>query len=306
MDKETILEKWDRYVQSPAELAYSRSRRFPLHTIEVLADVMGLSRDDKILEVGSGTGILGSHLGHWVQSPGQVQLVEPNDNFRNADVPESLKDDPGVKKEEARGESMPYDDGTFDAVVSHTLFNILDDDRATSILGEMKRVCRESGRIIGMDAVAGASWYPDAVQLEDEQQERRDEFFEIHRDVHTDLDTGLYESRENMPGWFREQGLSPVETRGWFQPCRLSDDHWTDEQVNDLINLEYQANLDRIENLRRLLKETDRWNEEHGELFRDLAMDFQRLSHRRRKVFDSADETGWAGGASLVAIGINP
>lgn len=303
LDKKEILAHWDKYVQSPAELAYSRGRRFPRHTIDALAGVLGLDRADEILDVGSGTGILGAHLGQWVQSPEQVQLIEPNENLREADVPESLKEDPGVNVDGARGESMPFDDNAFDVVLSHTLFNILGDDPAESILDEMKRVCRQGGQIIGMDAVAGASWFPGSVQLDDEQQDRRSEFFDIHREVHTELESGLYNSRENLPGWFRDQGFSTVETRGWFQPCRLSDDHWTDQQVNDLINLEYQANLDRIENLRRLLKETGRWEEEHGELFRDLAMDFQRLSHRRRKVFDSADETGWSGGASLVVLG---
>lgn len=306
LDRETILANWDHYVQSPAELAHSRARRFPFRTREALAGVLDVEPDHRVLEVGSGTGILGAHLGHVLDEPDQMELVEPNDNLRTAEVPSSLKNDPGVQIHEADGESLPFDDNRFDRIISHTLFNILGDTTREQILSEMKRVAKPRAVIVAMDAVAGASWRPDGAGFEeDEQIERRDRFYEIHQEVHTALETGLYNSFERMPGWFSDHEID-VETRGWFQPCRLSDDHWSDEQVNDLINLEYQANLDRIENLRRLLKETDRWASEHGELFRQLAMDFQRLSHRRRKVFDSAGETGWTGGASLVVLGQLP
>lgn len=307
MDKNQILAEWDRYVQSPAELAYSRARRFPFHTREALAETLGIDPAGRVLEVGSGTGILGAHLAHVLDSPDRIELVEPNEVFREADVPDLLKNDPGVNIHDARGESLPFDDNRFDHVVSHTLFNILDDGLRNEVLAEMKRVCRPGGTIIGMDAVAGASWRPaEATFQEEDQQARKERFYDLHREVHTELGTGLYESCEEMPAWFGEEGLDPVETRGWFQPCRLSDDHWASEQTNALINLEYQSNLDRIENLRRLMKETDRWDDEYGELFRELAMDFQRLSHRRRKVFDSAGESGWSGGASLITIGTIP
>jgi SAM-dependent methyltransferase len=304
LDRDTILSNWDQYVQSPAELAHSRARRFPYRTRESLASVLDVGPDHEVLEVGSGTGILGAHLGQVLSDPSQMHLVEPNDTFRGADVPESLKTDPGVRVHDADGRRMPFEEDRFDRVLSHTLFNILDESTRAEMLDEMKRVVRPGGKIIAMDAVAGAHWRPDAAGLEeDEQKERKDRFYELHQSVHTDVDTGLYRSFNRLPGWFQQQGLQSVETRGWFQPCRLSDDHWSEDQTNALINLEYQANLDRIENLRRLMKETGHWEAEYGELFRDLAMDFQRLSHRRRKVFDSAGESGWTGGASLVVIG---
>lgn len=300
MDKKQILDHWHNYVQSPAELAFSRARRFPFHMRQPLASTLGIRPSDRVLEVGSGTGILYSHLSHTLDSIEQIVAVEPNETYRNADVPESLKNDPGVEVKEARGEDLPFADDEFDHVTCHTLFNVLDSDMREAVLREMKRVTRPGGVITAMDAVAGAHWYPPDNQPEEAQRKLKTEFYDLHQQIHEDLETGLYNTFNQLPGWLAEHGLD-VQTRGWFQPFRLSDDHWTEQQVNDLINLEYQANRDRIENLRRLLQETNRWKEEYGDLFRELAMDSQRVSHRRRKLFDHAKESGWTAGATLIA-----
>lgn len=304
MKKSKILKNWDKLIQSPAELAYSRARRFPFHVRESLSSVLGIQPSDRVLEVGSGTGICASHLSHVLDSPGQLQAVEPNVNFREADVPSSLRNDPGVKFHDARGEELPFTDDEFDVTYSHTLFNVLEKEQRDAILAEMKRVTAPGGRIIAMDAVAGAHWYPPENQLQEEEQiERKQRFYDLHQQTHERWDTGLYNTFNELPGWFVEQGLESVETRGWFQPFRLRDECWSDEQVNDLINLEYQASRDRIENLRRFLQATDEWKPEYSDWFRELAMDFQQLSHRRRKLFDTASETGWTAGATLIAYG---
>ncbi|MFB6356929.1 MAG: class I SAM-dependent methyltransferase [bacterium] len=303
MDPEDILQNWDRYVQSPAELASSRAKRFPDHAMERLVSILGFTPSCDVLEIGSGVGILSSHLDRYL-TEGTVYALEPNVNFCTSDVPDTLRKPSSRNIIQGDGREIPLTDDSVDVVLSHTLLNTCAETIRNGIMKEMKRVVRPSGTVVSMDAVAGASWWPDYVQpAEEEEQERYDRFYSIHREIHEQINTGLYTTFNRTPAWFEESGVRNIETRGWFQPCRLSDDVWSEQQRIDLINLEHQANRDRLDNLRRLMEETGEWDPEYSDLFRQLAMDFQQKSFRRRKAFEQNRESGWSGGASLVVVG---
>jgi hypothetical protein len=97
-----------------------------------------------------------------------------------------------------------------------------------------------------------------------------------------------------------ERSWSVQSTGGWFQPFRLNDSHWTEQQRTDFINLRHQAGRDRLDRLRQLMEEIGFWKDEYGPLFRQLASDYQQQALRYRKALETDEETGWSGYETIV------
>jgi ubiquinone/menaquinone biosynthesis C-methylase UbiE len=96
---------------------------------------------DRVLDVACGTGILARKAAARVGSDGCIAGVDPNPGMLV--VAERFV--PSVRWQESVAESLPYDDGSFDAVVSQFgLMFFADRDAA---LREMKRVLVSGGRM---------------------------------------------------------------------------------------------------------------------------------------------------------------
>ena len=107
----------------------------------VLAEVGG-----DILEVGFGTGL---NLAHYPEHVRRITTVDPNPGMNKRASKRIAAS--GIKVDQRRlgGESMPFDDGTFDCVVSTwTMCSIPEVDRA---LGEVYRVLRPGGRLVFLE-----------------------------------------------------------------------------------------------------------------------------------------------------------
>jgi ubiquinone/menaquinone biosynthesis C-methylase UbiE len=108
------------------------------HRQELLAHASG-----EILEIGFGTGL---NLPHYPQHIRRITVVDPNPGMRRR--AERRIEQSGIEVDErlASSEQLPFDEETFDCVVStFTLCSVKD---ASQALGEVYRVLRPGGRLL--------------------------------------------------------------------------------------------------------------------------------------------------------------
>jgi ubiquinone/menaquinone biosynthesis C-methylase UbiE len=124
----------------------------------------GISNGMKVLEVATGSGEMFSRLMR--ANPGGLTCgidLAPNMAARTQRMAREKR--PGVKAhcQVVDARSMPYRDGTFDAVVSCYLLELLSDDDIIRTMREMHRVLRPNGRmalvLIGQNVPAFNAWY---------------------------------------------------------------------------------------------------------------------------------------------------
>jgi SAM-dependent methyltransferase len=107
----------------------------------LLADVGG-----DILEIGFGTGL---NLAHYPDPVRRITTVDPNPGMNRLARKRIVASGIEVDQRVLPGEALPFQDGSFDCVVSTwTMCSIPEVDRA---LGEVYRVLRPSGRLVFLE-----------------------------------------------------------------------------------------------------------------------------------------------------------
>jgi ubiquinone/menaquinone biosynthesis C-methylase UbiE len=106
-----------------------------------------------VLEVAVGTGL---NLGLY---PAEVRLTAIDLSPEMLATARSRAAELGrpVDLKEADAQALPFDDGTFDTVVSTLAMCAVPDERA--VIGEMRRVLRPGGRLLLLDHIA-STWWP--------------------------------------------------------------------------------------------------------------------------------------------------
>jgi SAM-dependent methyltransferase len=125
-----------------------------------VADAANLQRGQHVLDVACGTGVLAREVRTRVGPEGYVAGVDPNAGMLA--VAKELE--PALDWRPGTGESIPFPDDSFDAVVSQFGLMFMDVDRA---LREMLRVLRPGGPLVVAvwDAVENIPAYASEVQL---------------------------------------------------------------------------------------------------------------------------------------------
>ncbi len=108
-----------------------------------LYDRVGLSSKERVLDVGSGTGVITSELAE--QSPGDVIGIDI-DEAKLEVARSAFEDVEGLSFQVADVQDLPFDDGSFDLVTFNiVLVYVPDQQRA---LSEMARVTRSGGHVL--------------------------------------------------------------------------------------------------------------------------------------------------------------
>ena len=128
---------YDRMSRSSEEAGVGEMRQ------RLLGDVSG-----DILELGAGTGM---NLSHYDEALASLVLTEPEPAMLRRLQPKARDQAPNAKVVQASAEDLPFEDSSFDAVVSTlVLCGVEDQARA---LQEAKRVLRPGGRLLFIEHV---------------------------------------------------------------------------------------------------------------------------------------------------------
>jgi Methylase involved in ubiquinone/menaquinone biosynthesis len=128
---------YDRMSRSSEEAGVGEMRQ------RLLGDLSG-----DILELGAGTGM---NLSHYDEGLASLVLTEPEPAMLRRLQPKALEQAPSAKVVQASAEDLPFEDASFDAVVSTlVLCGVEDQARA---LQEAKRVLRPGGRLLFIEHV---------------------------------------------------------------------------------------------------------------------------------------------------------
>ena len=106
-----------------------------------LADLAGVSRGQRALDVGCGPGALTTELVTRL-GPAAVTAVDPSEPF----VVAARARHPGVDVSQASAEDLPFPDGAFDAALAQLVVHFMADPVAG--LAEMGRVTRRDGVVV--------------------------------------------------------------------------------------------------------------------------------------------------------------
>jgi ubiquinone/menaquinone biosynthesis C-methylase UbiE len=114
--------------------------------VEPMLDAAGAGVGDRVLDVGTGTGILARSALRRVGSTGSVVAVDPNRGMLSV----AARMAPGLDLRCGVAESLPVDDGEIDCLTAQFVLMFVADRQAA--IEEMMRVLRPGGR------VAVATW----------------------------------------------------------------------------------------------------------------------------------------------------
>ena len=122
-----------------AASAYDRFMgRYSVLLAPALADLAGVARGQRVLDVGCGPGALTAELVRRVGSA-SVSAADPSESF----VSEARERHPGVDVHQAPAERLPFGDDAFDATLAQLVVHFMADPVAG--LREMGRVTRTRG-----------------------------------------------------------------------------------------------------------------------------------------------------------------
>ncbi len=300
-----IRTNWSEYVQSSAQLGFSRLAKFLPRAGYRLVEILNLQEDDRVLEVGCGLGILAGRLLE-TGKPGPIVGVDVDAGLLHSDLPEPLRPDVRPDRVRADGLNLPFKDNSFDHLITHTVVNLLERNETSQLHQETQRVLEPGGTVTHMDGLGGNRWSPWELEDPEEEQERRRQFFELLEETHEDLETGFTRSVENFSQSLDRAGFEEIRADTYSTAFRINNPEWSEPQQKLLLELWQRADRDRVERLRNLLQATDRMSPERGKLLRGCTADAQQQALRRRKAFSENRELGWRSSTTLVFSAKNP
>lgn len=142
--------KWSVYFQNPEFLELSRKFLIEEDIKELVVKHCGISKGDKVLDVGCGTGYFARLIkGHSEET--EVTGVDAEEAFIEYARSKAAEEQLEVEFSVGDALCLPFEDESFDAVTSHTFLTSISDPEAA--MKEMIRVCRRGGSVSSVTAM---------------------------------------------------------------------------------------------------------------------------------------------------------
>ena len=219
------FDAYERRLWAGQVSAYERGfARLTAHTAGALLDAAGVTAETRLLDVGTGPGVV---AGAAVARGARVTAVDAEPSMAEA----AARNVPGLDVRVAVLPDLPLNDGEFDAVTGNFIINLVADPAAA--LTELARVLRVGGRLaltcwnyppaavqsIGTEAIeaAGVPW-PDDIPVPPFREYSSPGAFEALLDgtgfVEAIARRVSWEHRVDPEEWWADVYLSPVGSNG--------------------------------------------------------------------------------------------
>jgi SAM-dependent methyltransferase len=200
--------------EADAEVYDRHVGRYSAQLSAALIEAARVTRGDRVLDIGCGPGGLTRALADLVGAE-NVAAVDPSKSF----VAACETRVPGADVREGVAESLPFDDGAFDVVLSQLVVNFMRD--ADAGLAEMRRVARRGG------SVASCVWdYADGMTM---LRAFWDGALDLDPEAPDEARTMHYCSEPELRELWRRGGLHDVETGALVVEAAYDDfdDYWS-------------------------------------------------------------------------------
>ncbi len=205
--------KWSVYFQTPDFLERTRLMLIDPEFEPMVAKWCGLKSGSKVLDVGCGTGFLARMLKR-MNPEASLTGLDREPDFLARGREEAKNEGHSIEFVEGDALDMPFEDNSFDLVVSHTFMTSAPDPGKA--ISEMKRVLRPGGRISSITAMGfiphamSLGEYPPELPWGKEVQVLGDELWTICCKL---APFQLYVNRlspAEIPAFFAKNGLKQV------------------------------------------------------------------------------------------------
>ena len=275
------------WFQSPEYFEWSRMFLLPTYTAKEISALLRLSEKSVVLDVGCGSGELVKFLSGIVPC-----------NYTGVDIDQALisyaekhNGSPSCHFLCANAYRLPFDDNSFDVVVSHTFLTAVFD--VETAMREMQRVCKPGGIVASISPESLLSSPFESGSYKEcswllEYRHLKTELDDLYMQVGLKQSVGL--APEEIPAFFAGMGFEriAVSTVGRF--FSLSNCNIDAQERRKYIEAEYAAELTRLSLLPESIQ--PRYKTLLGKHM-DLLMK------------QGAASWEWNGGAILVVIGEN-
>lgn len=234
---------WSDYVQNIGTLYFSRTLRFSDEYKEKYMGAFRMEDKKRILEIGCGPGALTQSLARWYPSA-EIIGIDRDTAF----IQFAGQQAPHIKFMEADAAALPFEDDSFDVVISNTVQEHIEPSK---FFGEQFRVLKPNGICLVLSARKGINIMADCIAelsgFEEEVWRRVEPFCQ---NLNQEYSVGQYAMDEReLPSAMEKYGFHQVSTD--YLTVNLTPDNPENSRklAYAMINAHRQSNIDAVNSL---------------------------------------------------------
>lgn len=302
MKEEDKMSFWSKTFQTPELLEFTRSYMLTEEMKDIITNHMRVYEGNRVLEVGCGTGYLGRYV---ATARNDIQMVGVDlDRDFLAEARRLAGRDTRYVYVRADATSLPYEDETFDSVISHTFLTSTKEPQKA--LKEMYRVLKKGGSISSITsmsafpAVISTGVYPVECNFIHRYQELYTKVWNMYENIHPIKDYIYGTDSAQIPRMFVENHLKKISLFPIGYAFSYSDYALSEERKRRCIELGTCAEQKKF----MYYVSKEKWEyyltEEEKNEYLNL------LEERKHYLLDNIEENSifeWSGFANIMVTG---
>lgn len=297
--------KWSTFYQNPEFLEFTRANMILPEFRPQILKWCGIDSKKSVLDVGCGTGFLIRWL---MEEASEIKGygIDSDDYFINYANDKAQSENKDIEFICGDALNLPFDDETFDVVISHTFFTCIADP--IKAMEEMKRVCKSKGKICSITVMSHNSmsfhegYYPTGCDWVDEYNRFFDKFDKILRSVSSPIIFNKGTEPTEIPRFFSSSGLKNISVYPVGTFFSLSNSTLSYEQKIAYIDMNYISEEKRIKahlQLDEVKKQITQYEAERYLELLKIRRDFLKENINDNSIWD------WYGSCNILVTGEN-